>query len=63
MADTKWVTPAKFLKVNKGVIGRNLLYDMMRAGEIPHIRIGPKKILMPLDALDQIAERQLQDGE
>ena len=48
-----YLTPMEFLEVNVGKIGRNLLYDEIKAGRIPHIRVG-RRILIPEDAWDQM---------
>jgi excisionase family DNA binding protein len=48
-----YLTPMEFLEVNAGKIGRNLLYDEIKAGRIPHIRVG-RRILIPEDAWDQM---------
>lgn len=35
-------------------IGRNLCYEAIRRGEIPVVRIGSKRLLVPVIALDQL---------
>lgn len=59
--ETQWLTPTAFLRKHPE-IGRNTLYERMRDGTIPHIRVGPRKILIPADALEQIFARQMQGG-
>ena len=41
-------------------LGTNLLYDQIRAGEIPSIRLGGK-ILIPSDAFDRLVEKQARE--
>lgn len=38
-------------------LGKNLVYEQIREGKIPSIKVGGK-ILVPSDALDQLAARQ-----
>ena len=52
-----YLTPMEFLEVNVGKIGRNLLYNEINAGRIPHIRVG-RRILVPEDAWDQMLAAQ-----
>lgn len=37
-------------------IGRTLAYEMVRRGELPHLRLGPRKLVVPKKALDQLLE-------
>ena len=48
-----YLTPTQFLAANPGKIGRNLLYNEINAGVIPHIKVG-RRILIPEDAWDQM---------
>ncbi len=48
-----YVSPEGFLRENPGVIGRTLLYEAIRRGEVPHVRVG-RRILLPRDALDRM---------
>lgn len=41
-------------------LGVNLLYDQVRTGEIPSIRLGGK-ILIPSDAFDRLIEKQARE--
>ena len=52
-----YLTPTQFLAANPGKIGRNLLYNEINAGRIPHIRVG-RRILVPEDAWDQMLAAQ-----
>jgi excisionase family DNA binding protein len=54
-SDREWLTVAKFKERNPA-LGKNLIYDAVREGRLPSIRIGGK-ILIPSDALDQLLER------
>ena len=53
----KYLTPMEFLAANPGKLGRNLLYNEINAGRIPHIRVG-RRILVPEDAWDQMLAAQ-----
>jgi len=57
----RWLTPRQFMAENPG-LGRNTLYERMRDGTIPHVRIGPRKILLPADAIEQIFARQMPES-
>lgn len=54
----KYLTTSEFLVQHQGRIGRNALYDYLRDGTIPCLRIG-RKILIPADALDLILQKQM----
>ena len=62
-ASNHWTTPAKFLASHRGLIGRSKLYEGFRDGTIPCVKLGPNKILIPANALDQIFARQNQRDE
>ena len=51
--ETHWVTVGEFLTLHKGRLGRSSLYDRIKDGSIPAIRLG-RKILIPSDALDRV---------
>ncbi len=56
MQDTggrEWLTVKQFQERNRN-LGRNLIYDAVKQNQLPSIRIGGK-ILIPSDALDQLA--------
>ena len=57
-----YLTPTQFLAANPGKIGRNLLYNELNAGVIPHIKVG-RRILIPENAWDQMLDQALTDGE
>ncbi len=51
-----WYTPEGFLAEARrrgAPIGRGLVYDGVRRGLIPHVRLG-RRILIPADALDRM---------
>ncbi len=48
-----WLTVAQFISRFKGTVSRNFVYDRIRDGTIPSVRLG-KKILIPADALDRL---------
>jgi excisionase family DNA binding protein len=51
----EWLTVARFRERNPH-LGKNLVYEAVRDGRLPSIRIGGK-ILIPSDALDQLLDR------
>ena len=53
--EREWLPVAEFRERNPH-LGKNLIYDAVRDGRLPSIRIGGK-ILIPSDALDQLLER------
>jgi excisionase family DNA binding protein len=59
---TKYCSADDFLRANQGVIGRTLLYEAIRRGELPHIRIG-RRILIPDNALDLMLEAKRRDSD
>ena len=54
---TEWITVPEFLRRNKGRVDKNLVYREIAAGNLPAIRIGPKKLLIRADAFDLLLER------
>jgi excisionase family DNA binding protein len=48
-----WMTVPKFLEAHKGLISKNTLYEWLREGRVPHLKVG-RKILLPPDALDRM---------
>ena len=44
----------------KGKASKNTVYRAIADGTIPSIRISPRRILVPSDALERILERQLE---
>ncbi len=58
----KYTSVDAFLRANRGIIGRTLLYEAIRRGEVPHIRVG-LRILVPHNALDLMLEAQRRDSD
>ena len=56
MTDRKWYTVSEFRELFPQ-ISRTLLYQTVRSGQIPSIKIGGK-ILIPSNALDRLFEQQ-----
>ena len=54
---TDWLTVAEFVAKFNGRVSRNFVYERIREGSIPSIRIG-RKILIPSDALDRLMTAQ-----
>ena len=54
----EWISVPQFLLDNKGKIDRNLLYRLISEGKIPSIRLGTKKLLVPSNTFDLLAEAQ-----
>ena len=53
----------EFLRRNKGRVDKNLVYREISAGQLPAIRIGPKRILIRADAFDLLLERSQRPDE
>ena len=57
------MTEPLFLKVPEVAerlrIGRNRAYEMVAAGEIPSVRIGPKLIRVPREAFERYLAEQV----
>ena len=54
---TDWLTVAEFVAKFNGRVSRNFVYERIREGSIPSVRIG-RKILIPSDVLDQLMTAQ-----
>ena len=54
----EWVTVPQFLEANKGKVNRNLVYQMISKQEIPSVRLGTKKLLIPSNLFDLLAEKE-----
>ena len=54
---TDWLTVAEFVAKFDGRVSRNFVYERIREGSIPSVRIG-RKILIPSDALDRLMTAQ-----
>ena len=54
MADgklTEWLTVEEFRQMSR--LGRNTVYNAIRANHIPHVRVG-RRILIPADSLERL---------
>jgi excisionase family DNA binding protein len=51
--EREWLTVAQFKE--RTPLGRNLIYEAVREGGLPFIKVGGK-ILIPSDALDRLFE-------
>ena len=51
----EWLTASQFIARCKGKLGRNSVYDHLRDGSIPSIRLG-RRILIPSNALWRLLE-------
>ena len=52
-----WLTVKEFCGLYKGRLGRTLIYERLRDGSLPCVRVG-KKFLIPADALDRLMARE-----
>ena len=50
----EWLTPGQFLIRNSGLISKTMLYQALKNGNIPSLRIGAKKILIRSDVFDHM---------
>ena len=58
-AQKDWLSVADFLERYKGRIGRNSVYDRIKDGTIPSVKLG-RRILIPSDALERVLSHQNQ---
>ena len=58
MAKERLLTVPQFLAENKGLIGESLLYQLVKEGRIEHVRLSPRKILIPEGALARVKPPQ-----
>ena len=59
--ERQWLTAEQFRKRNPR-LGKNLIYNAVRDGQLPSIRLGGK-ILIPSDALDKLLEAWMPSGD
>lgn len=57
----EWLTVTEFLARFPGKVSRNKIYECIKDGIVPHIRLG--KILVPADALERILASNTKAGE
>ena len=55
VAHREYLPLPKWLEEHRGLVSRNKLYKMVRANQIPHVKIG-KKVLLPRNALDELLQ-------
>jgi|1_EtaG_2_1085319.scaffolds.fasta_scaffold03622_12 excisionase family DNA binding protein len=58
VTEREWLTVTQFKERYRKQLGKNLIYDAVREGQLPSIKLGGK-ILIPSDALDQLYGRQI----
>ena len=58
----EWVPVPEFLKVNAGKVDRNLIYRLISEGGVPCVRLGSKKLLIPSNLFDLLAEKAQDRG-
>lgn len=51
-----WLTVKEFCGLYRGRLGRTLIYERLRDGSLPCVRVG-NKFLIPADALDRLMAR------
>ena len=54
----EWVPVPQFLRDNKALITRQLLYEVIKEGNIPTVKLGTKKMLIPANMFDILFESQ-----
>ena len=57
----EWITVPEFLKRHKGLVAKNFVYEAVRDGRIPGLRLSPKKILIRADSFDLLFKKTLTD--
>jgi excisionase family DNA binding protein len=58
---TEWLSVKDFLGRHKGRIGRNSVYDRVKDGTLPSVKLG-RRILIPGDALERLLAEGSQLG-
>ena len=56
-ATPEWITVPEFLKRHKGLVAKNFLYEAVKDGRIPGLRLSPKKILIRADSFNLLFEQ------
>ena len=57
-----WITVPEFLKRHKGLVAKNFVYEAVRDGRIPGLRLSPKKILIRADSFDLLFQQTQGDS-
>ena len=60
-ATPEWITVPEFLKRHKGLVAKNFVYEAVRDGRIPGLRLSPKKILIRADSFDLLFQQTQTD--
>jgi len=60
-ATPDWITVPEFLKRHKGLVAKNFVYEAVRDGRIPGLRLSPKKILIRADSFDLLFQQTQTD--
>ena len=47
-----WITVPEFFKRHKGLVAKNFVYEAVKDGRIPGLRLSRKKILIKADSFD-----------
>ena len=58
MDDKKWLPVPEFLMANPQAGSRAWIYEQIRSGNIPTLRLGQKKLLIRTDVLELMYEEQ-----
>lgn len=56
-AITQWITVPEFLRRNRGLVAKNFVYEAVKDGRIPALRLSSKKILIRTDSFDLLFEQ------
>ena len=51
---TEWLTVEEFRQQSR--LGRNTVYNAIRANQIPHVRVG-RRVLIPADSLERLMKK------
>ena len=55
MTPTRFITPREFIE--RTGLPRNTIYNGLKDGSIPSVRISKRKLLVPEDALDRLLNK------
>ena len=56
-AAPEWITVPEFLRRHQGLVAKNFVYEAVKDGRIPGLRLSPKKILIRADSFDLLFEQ------
>ena len=57
-SDIRLLTVAEFVELHEDRVSADLVYDLVRSGKLPALRVGTKKILIPHDGLERMFHEQ-----